>query len=97
MSARAAEEAIAGGRLAYLDNLKVLLVVGVIAVHSAITYGVDGSWYLEDYDSMADVSVGVLTVFVAVGFLFRTGGVLPDRGAAERALAQSEGTGPVRG
>jgi hypothetical protein len=74
MSERAAqEEARVGGRLAYLDNLKVLLVVGVIAVHSAITYGVDGSWYLEDYDSMADVSVGVLTVFVAVGFLFGLG------------------------
>jgi glucans biosynthesis protein C len=73
MSTRAAEEVVAGGRLAYLDNLKVLLVVGVIAVHSAITYGVDGSWYLEDYDSMSDVSVGVLTVFVAVGFLFGLG------------------------
>jgi peptidoglycan/LPS O-acetylase OafA/YrhL len=54
----AQEQAVAGGRLAYLDNLKVLLVIGVIAVHSAITYGVDGSWYLEDYDSMTDVSVG---------------------------------------
>jgi len=69
----AQEQAVAGGRLAYLDNLKVLLVIGVIAVHSAITYGVDGSWYLEDYDSMTDVSVGVLTVFVAVGFLFGLG------------------------
>jgi peptidoglycan/LPS O-acetylase OafA/YrhL len=37
-------------RLPYLDNLKVLLVVGVIAVHSAITYGFDGAWYLESYD-----------------------------------------------
>jgi glucans biosynthesis protein C len=74
MSERAAPEgARVGGRLAYLDNLKVLLVVGVIAVHSAITYGVDGSWYLEDYDSMADVSVAVLTIFVAVGFLFGLG------------------------
>jgi surface polysaccharide O-acyltransferase-like enzyme len=60
-------------RLTYLDNLKVLLVVGVIAVHAGITYGVDGSWYLEDYDPMADVSVGVLTVFVAIGFLFGLG------------------------
>ena len=69
----AQEQAVAGGRLAYLDNLKILLVIGVIAVHSAITYGVDGSWYLEDYDSMADVTVGVLTVFAAVGFFFGLG------------------------
>ena len=32
--------------MAYLDNLKVLLVVGVIAVHCAVTYGFDGTWYL---------------------------------------------------
>ena len=69
----AQEQAVAGARLAYLDNLKVLLVIGVIAVHSAITYGVDGSWYLEDYDSMADVTVGVLTVFAAIGFFFGLG------------------------
>jgi glucans biosynthesis protein C len=60
-------------RLAYLDNLKVLLVVGVIGVHAAITYGIDGSWYLEDYESMAEVAIGLITVFVAVGFLFGLG------------------------
>ena len=74
MSDAAAQDEPGGaGRLAYLDNLKVLLVVGVIAVHSAITYGVDGSWYLEDYDSMSDVSVGVLIILVAAGFLFGLG------------------------
>jgi glucans biosynthesis protein C len=57
----------------YLDNLKVLLVVGVIAVHTAIMYGVDGAFYLEDYDAMSDVSVSALTAFVAVGFLFGLG------------------------
>src|SRR5215218_6853457 len=74
MSEQAAQKgAAAGGRLAYLDNLKVLLVAGVIGVHTAIIYGVDGSFYLEDYDSMADVSIGVLTIFVGVGFLFGLG------------------------
>src|SRR5215211_4802202 len=74
MSETAAQEgAAAGGRLAYLDNLKVLLVVGVIAVHTAIIYGIDGSFYLEDYNSMAGVSIGVLTIFVGVGFLFGLG------------------------
>src|SRR5215218_8495509 len=74
MSEQAAQKgAAAGGRLAYLDNLKVLLVVGVIAVHTAIIYGIDGSFYLEDYNSMAGVSIGVLPIFVGVGFLFGLG------------------------
>ena len=60
-------------RLAYLDNLKVLLVVGVIAVHTAIVYGVDGSFYLEGYEEMGSGGVAVMTVFVAVGFLFGLG------------------------
>jgi glucans biosynthesis protein C len=60
-------------RLAYLDNLKVLLVVGVIAVHSAVTYGFDGSWYLESYDEMAGGVVDALTVVIVTGWLFGLG------------------------
>jgi hypothetical protein len=44
------EQTTAPQRLAYLDNLKMLLVVGVIAVHGAVICGFDGSWYLESYD-----------------------------------------------
>jgi hypothetical protein len=46
---------------------------GVIAVHTAIIYGVDGSFYLEGYNSMAGATVGALTVVAAVGFLFGLG------------------------
>jgi glucan biosynthesis protein C len=60
-------------RLAYLDNLKVLLVAGVIAVHSAITYGFDGAWYLESYDTMAGWVVDALTVLIVIGWLFGLG------------------------
>ena len=60
-------------RLAYLDNLKVLLVVGVIAVHSAVTYGFDGTWYLESYDEMASAIVDSLTVVIVIGWLFGLG------------------------
>jgi hypothetical protein len=63
----------ASQRLAYLDNLKVLLVVGVIAVHSAVTYGFDGTWYLESYDEMADGLVDALTVVIVIGWLFGLG------------------------
>jgi glucans biosynthesis protein C len=60
-------------RLPYLDNLKVLLVAGVIAVHSAITYGFDGAWYLESYDKMASGVVDALTVVIVIGWLFGLG------------------------
>jgi glucans biosynthesis protein C len=60
-------------RLGYLDNLKLLLVTGVIALHTAITYGFDGSWYLESYDEMASVVVDALTVILGTGWLFGLG------------------------
>ena len=60
-------------RLAYLDNLKILLVAGVIAVHTAITYGLDGSWYLESYDRMTGAVVDLLTVVLGIGWLFGLG------------------------
>jgi glucans biosynthesis protein C len=60
-------------RLAYLDNLKVLLVVGVIAVHTGVTYGFDGTWYLESYDEMAAGLVDALTVLIVIGWLFGLG------------------------
>jgi glucan biosynthesis protein C len=64
---------VAPERLAYLDNLKILLVVGVIAVHAAVTYGFDGTWYLESYDEMAGPVVDALTVVIIVGWLFGLG------------------------
>jgi hypothetical protein len=60
-------------RLAYLDALKVLLVLGVIAMHSAITYGLDGSWYLESYDEMSRAVVGAVTILLGTGWLFGLG------------------------
>jgi Acyltransferase family len=60
-------------RLAYLDAIKVVLVMGVIAMHAAITYGLDGSWYLESYDEMSAAAVGLVTALLGVGWLFGLG------------------------
>jgi len=62
-----------GARLAYLDTLKVLLVVGVIAMHTAISYGLDGSWYLESYDEMSGAVVDLVTAVLGAGWLFGLG------------------------
>jgi len=60
-------------RLAHLDAIKVLLVVGVIAMHSAITYGLDGSWYLESYEEMPDAVAAGITILLGTGWLFGLG------------------------
>jgi glucans biosynthesis protein C len=60
-------------RLAYLDTVKVLLVIGVIAMHTAITYGLDGSWYLESYDEISPGLVDVVTAVLGIGWLFGLG------------------------
>jgi hypothetical protein len=49
------------------------LVVGVIAVHCAVTYGFDGTWYLESYDEMTGLVVDALTVVIVIGWLFGLG------------------------
>jgi hypothetical protein len=60
-------------RLAYLDTVKVLLVIGVIAMHTAITYGLDGSWYLESFDEMSGAVVDLVTGVLGIGWLFGLG------------------------
>jgi Acyltransferase family len=84
----------AGGRLAYLDNLKVLLVVGVIAVHSGVTYGFDGTWYLESYDEMAGPVVDALTVVIVIGWLFGLGLFFLIAGRLSGPSLDRKGPGP---
>ncbi|MBI4896810.1 MAG: acyltransferase [Actinobacteria bacterium] len=62
-----------GTRYAYLDNIKILLVCGVIAMHVSITYGFDGSWYLESYGQMSDFTIKALTLVMGAGWLFGLG------------------------
>ena len=38
-------ENMKGGKIFYIDNIKVILTVLVVLHHSAITYGAPGSWY----------------------------------------------------
>jgi glucan biosynthesis protein C len=38
----------AGSRLAFIDNLRTLIIVLVILVHLSITYGGEGGWYYKE-------------------------------------------------
>jgi glucan biosynthesis protein C len=59
-------------RFAFIDNLRILLVVLVILHHLAVTYGGEGSWYY--YEGQADtITATVLTLFVVINQAFFMG------------------------
>ena len=74
---------------AFIDNLRILLVVLVILHHLAVTYGGEGSWYY--YEGQADpLTSMLLTLFVVfnqaffMGFYFLIAGYFVPR-SLERA------------
>ena len=59
-------------RLAFIDNLRILLVILVILFHLATTYGGAGYWHYHEEGADA-ATVAVLTLFVAVNQAFFMG------------------------
>lgn len=58
--------------LVHLDNLKIVLTMGVITAHAAMTYGAVGTWVYEE-PSLSDFAQGVLGALVGVGVMFGLG------------------------
>ena len=56
-----------GTRLAYLDNLKTLLIAGIIASHAVMGYAAFGSWTYQDVQE-STLSPVVETIFVIAVF-----------------------------
>jgi surface polysaccharide O-acyltransferase-like enzyme len=50
-------EAAIKPRLAYLDNLKLLMIVFVVITHAAITYGGEGNWYYKEHTEQGAISL----------------------------------------
>ena len=59
-------------RIAYLDNLRILVTCLVVLHHIAITYGAPGSWYFYD-TPVGGIGVILLTVFTALNSSFFMG------------------------
>lgn len=56
-----------GGRLLYVDNIRILLISLVIVTHAAITYGAHGSWiYVEVSGSPESFHSIVLTLLTSL-------------------------------
>ncbi|MEW6181859.1 MAG: acyltransferase family protein [Bacillota bacterium] len=61
-----------GPRLLYINNLRIVLIILIIMLHTAITYGASGSWYYSE-PATDMVPVVLLTLFCAVVQSFALG------------------------
>jgi len=60
--------------LVYVDNLRILLIVMVIVIHMAVTYGATGTWgYYVEPGEMNAVAVVLISLAGAVGTTFFMG------------------------
>ena len=64
---------MAATRIHFIDRLRVVMTVLVIAHHSAITYGASGSWFYREPGNAASPTVQLLTMFVTVNQAFFMG------------------------
>lgn len=83
----------AGTRLVYLDNLKWVLIAGVIVSHAATAYGAIGGWlYVEP--TLSPLTKAVFSVLTEVGDLFALGafmlvaGLLTPRALGRKGLGR---------
>src|SRR5512136_1134188 len=63
---------VAGPRILYIDNIRILLICLVITTHCSVTYGGNGSWFFTDPGNAPGVSV-VLTAINALDQSFFMG------------------------
>lgn len=61
-----------GGKIVYIDYLKVILIVLVVLHHAFITYGAPGSWYFQQKTTLL-AALFPMTVFVSANQSFFMG------------------------
>jgi peptidoglycan/LPS O-acetylase OafA/YrhL len=56
-----------GSRLYFIDNLRIILIIGVVLVHLAVTYGAPGTWYYHEDLEPDTITLIVYAPLGAVG------------------------------
>jgi glucan biosynthesis protein C len=83
----------AAPRVAYLDNLRILVTILVVLHHIAIAYGAPGDWYYHDV-AVSGVGRILMTMFVALnasffmGFFFLLAGYFTPRAVDRKGPAR---------
>jgi peptidoglycan/LPS O-acetylase OafA/YrhL len=54
-------------RLAYLDNLRMVLITSVVLGHLSVTYGADFSWYYYEGGEVSTVAYVLQVMATAIG------------------------------
>ncbi|GAC1626815.1 MAG: acyltransferase [Chloroflexota bacterium] len=81
-------------RLTYLDNLKIVLIVGVIACHATLIYGPGGGWltYHEGHPGIAETLIlgipGILGGLFWLGVFFLIAGMFVPRSLEKKGVWQ---------
>ena len=69
-----------GKRLLFVDNLRILLICGVVVQHLSVTYGAAGSWMYTDPAATDTFTSTLLTIYntipmaAGMGFFFLLAG-----------------------
>lgn len=80
-------------RRAYLDNLKVVLVAGVITAHAFMSYGDIGSWAYREPSQVQPFLI-IAALAVSLGSLFAMGLFFLIAGMLTPRALRRKGTGP---
>jgi hypothetical protein len=81
---------VPSGRFAYLDNLKVLMVVGVIVAHATFAWTDVGNWVVKE-EQLREPALSLVTVVAAIAGLFGLGLFFLIAGGIHTTVVGSEG------
>jgi len=81
-------------RLAYIDNIRILLTTVVILNHLAITYGAPGGWYYREFEvtELGIIPMAALVIFAAanqaysMGFFFLLSGYFSAKSSSSKDI-----------
>ncbi len=90
---RAEARPLARPRLAYLDNVRTALIVGVVLAHLGVTYGAPAEWYYKEGGELGPVIEAVWLIVLILAIAFAMGLFMLISGYCTPAAYDRKGPG----